>query len=275
MPKLKSLGSPGSNIKSFFRDQSELLSDLPSGSTSRKKSASSRPPRAKADATKRIRERGATDQKVRVILDWCNSLSEAVPKSKKLLPILSKEADAKVSSITVDKDCHPKDASELLMMKKWPTLQPEKASGFWGDWSWLEGRGARVAWRPKTKKFWTFSTSKFAYFANDARKRASTELGCSPLQGFRRHWSYQGLKSRRKSLSECQREWTEEAAASCSADCFVSKRNQKTGEIKWWRISINLRRTLYTGFGHPCIDRTNTCRLSGHLCTTNFASCNA
>ena len=53
MPKLKSLGSPGSNIKSFFHDQSELLSDLPSGRTSRKKTASSRPPRTKADATKR------------------------------------------------------------------------------------------------------------------------------------------------------------------------------------------------------------------------------
>ena len=112
MPKLKSLGSPGSNIKSFFHDQSELLSDLPSGSTSRKKAASSRPPRAKADATKREqrtrsnRPKGARDSGL------MQQSERSSAKKQEVAPILSKEADAKVSSIIVDKDCHPKDASE-------------------------------------------------------------------------------------------------------------------------------------------------------------------
>ena len=70
-------------------------------STSRKKICFLETPRAKADATKRIRERGATDQKVRVILDWCNSLERSSAKKQEVTPILSKEADAKVSSITV------------------------------------------------------------------------------------------------------------------------------------------------------------------------------
>ena len=112
MPKLKSLGSPGSNIKSFFHDQSELLSDLPSGSTSRKKTASSRPPRAKADATKREqrtksnRPKGARDSGL------MQQSERSSAKEQEVAPIPSKEDDAKVSSIIVDKDCHPKDASE-------------------------------------------------------------------------------------------------------------------------------------------------------------------
>ena len=34
MPKLKNLGSPGRNLKSFFHDRPELLGDHPSGNAS-------------------------------------------------------------------------------------------------------------------------------------------------------------------------------------------------------------------------------------------------
>ena len=112
MPKLKSLGSPGRNIKSFFHDQSELLSDHPSGSTSRKKAASSRPPRAKADATKRDQRTRSNRPKVASASGLMQQYERSSGKKQEVTPILSKEADAKVNSIIVDKDCHPKDSSE-------------------------------------------------------------------------------------------------------------------------------------------------------------------
>ena len=58
-PKLKHLGSPGGNLKSFFHDRSELLVDHPSGDLSQKKKAPSRPPGVKVDATKRDHKTGS------------------------------------------------------------------------------------------------------------------------------------------------------------------------------------------------------------------------
>ena len=112
MPKLKSLGSPGSNIKSFFHDQSELLSDLPSGRTSRKKTASSRPPRTKADATKREHKTKSNRPKGERDSGLMQQSERSSAKKQDVDPIPRKEDEAKVSPIIVDKDCHPKDASE-------------------------------------------------------------------------------------------------------------------------------------------------------------------
>ena len=63
MPKLKNLGSPGRNLKSFFHDRPELLVDHPSGDLSQKKRVSSRPPGVKVDATKRDHKTGSNRPK--------------------------------------------------------------------------------------------------------------------------------------------------------------------------------------------------------------------
>ena len=64
MPKLKNLGSPGRNLKSFFHDRTELLGDHSTGNTGQKNRGSSRPPRVKADATKRDHRTGSNRPKV-------------------------------------------------------------------------------------------------------------------------------------------------------------------------------------------------------------------
>ena len=63
MPKLKNLGSPGRNLKSFFHDRPELLVDHPSGDLSQKKRVSSRPPGVKVDAAKRDHKTGSNRPK--------------------------------------------------------------------------------------------------------------------------------------------------------------------------------------------------------------------
>ena len=112
MPKLKSLGSPSSNIKSFFHDQSELLSDLPSGRASRKKTASSRPPRTKADATKREQRTKSNRPKGERDSGLMQQSERSSAKKQDVDPIPRKEDEAEVSPIIVDMDCHPKNASE-------------------------------------------------------------------------------------------------------------------------------------------------------------------
>ena len=113
MPKLKSVGSPGRNLKSFFHDQSELLSDHPSGGTSRKNLASSRPPRAKADATKRDQRTRSNRPKAASASDSMQQSERSGCKKKEVASTFSKEADVKVNPIIVDNDCHPKDSSGL------------------------------------------------------------------------------------------------------------------------------------------------------------------
>ena len=108
MPKLKSLGSPGRNLKSFFHDQAELRSDHPSGSTSRKNLASSRPPRAKADAAKRDLRTRSNRPKTASASEVMQQSERSGGKKKEVASTLSKEADAKVNPkvnpIIVDKD---------------------------------------------------------------------------------------------------------------------------------------------------------------------------
>ena len=71
MPKLKSLESPGRNLKSFFHDQAELLSDHPAGSASRQKLASTKRPKSKAAAAK-------SDQRTRWNRPKTTSVTEVV-----------------------------------------------------------------------------------------------------------------------------------------------------------------------------------------------------
>ena len=109
MPKLKNLGSPGRNLKSFFKDRSDLLGDDPSGSTSRKNRVSSRPPRVKPDDTKR-------DHRPRSNLPKAARASGSVQQSerskkKEVASNGSKGTAARVNPTIVDKDCHPKDLS--------------------------------------------------------------------------------------------------------------------------------------------------------------------
>ena len=111
MPKLKSLGSPGRNLKSFFHDQTEMLGDHPSGSTSRKNVASSRPPRAKVDATKRDQRTKSSRSKAESASVLRQQSDQSGGQKRESTLIFSKEADTKVNPIIVDKDCHPKDSS--------------------------------------------------------------------------------------------------------------------------------------------------------------------
>ena len=59
MPKLKNLGSPGGNLKSFFQERTDLLGDQTSGSTVPKNRVTSRPAKVKADATKKDQRTGS------------------------------------------------------------------------------------------------------------------------------------------------------------------------------------------------------------------------
>ena len=59
MPKLKNLGSPGMNLKSFFQDRPELLWGHFSGAGSQKKRVPSRSPGVKVDDTKRDHKVGS------------------------------------------------------------------------------------------------------------------------------------------------------------------------------------------------------------------------
>ena len=71
-----------------------------------------RPPRAKADATKRDQRTRSNRPKVASASGLMQHSERSSGKKQEVTPILSKEADAKVNLIIVDKDCHPKDSSE-------------------------------------------------------------------------------------------------------------------------------------------------------------------
>ena len=110
MPKLKNVGSPGRNLKSFFQDRTDLLGDDPAGSTSRKNRVPSRPPRVKPDDTKR-------DHRPRSNLPKAARTSGSVQQSerskkKEVASNGSKGTAARVNPTIVDKDYHPKDLSE-------------------------------------------------------------------------------------------------------------------------------------------------------------------
>ena len=99
--------------KSFFHEHSELLSDLPSsGRTRRKKTASSRPPRTKADASKREHKTKSNKPKGERDSGLMQQSERSSAKKQDVDPIPRKEDEAKVSPNIVEKDCHPKDASE-------------------------------------------------------------------------------------------------------------------------------------------------------------------
>ena len=111
MPKLKNLGSPGRNLKSFFHDRSDLLGDHPSGSTSQKNRVSSRPPRVKADATKRDQRTRSNRPKAARTSGLMQQSERSGSKKKEVASSGSKGTAAKVNPTIVDKDCHPKDLS--------------------------------------------------------------------------------------------------------------------------------------------------------------------
>ena len=111
MPKLKDLGSPGRNIKSFFHDRSELLSDHPSGSTGQKNRVSSRPPGVKADATKRDNRTGSNRPKTARASGLMQQSVRSGSKKKEVASTAGKGAVIeKVTPVIVDKDCRPKDS---------------------------------------------------------------------------------------------------------------------------------------------------------------------
>ena len=109
MPKLKNLGSPGRNLKSFFQDRSDLLGDHPSGSTSPKNRVSSRPPRVKADDTKRDHRPRSNLPKAACASGLMQQSERS--KKKEVASTGSKGTAARVNLTIVDKDCHPKDLS--------------------------------------------------------------------------------------------------------------------------------------------------------------------
>ena len=111
MPKLKNLESPGRNLKSLFHDQSELLSDHPSGNTSRRKVASSRPPRAKADATKLDQRARSNRPKTASASRLMQQAERSGGKKEEVVLIFSKEAGSKVNPMIGDKNRQPKDSS--------------------------------------------------------------------------------------------------------------------------------------------------------------------
>ena len=110
MPKLKNVGAPGRNLKSFFQDRTDLLGDDPAGSTSRKNRVPSRPPRVKPDDTKR-------DHRPRSHLPKAARTTGSVQQSerskkKEVASNVSKGTAARANPTIVDKDCHPKDLSK-------------------------------------------------------------------------------------------------------------------------------------------------------------------
>ena len=112
MPKLKNLGSPGRNLKCFFHDRSELLGDHPSGSTGQKNRVSSRPPKVKADATKRDHRTGSNRPKAACASGLMQQSVRSGSKKKEVASTVSKGVVAeKVNPVIVDKDCRPKDSS--------------------------------------------------------------------------------------------------------------------------------------------------------------------
>ena len=114
MPKLKSLESPGRNLKSFFHDQAELLSDHPAGNASRQKLGSTKRPKSKASAAK-------SDQRTRWNRPKTTSVTEVVHqpersgcKKKDDAATPCKDADAKSHPLGIDKNCHPEDSKAQL-----------------------------------------------------------------------------------------------------------------------------------------------------------------
>ena len=126
MPRLKNLGSPGRNLKSLFHDQSELLSDHPSGNTSRKKVAFSRPPRAKADATKLDQRTRSNRPKAASASRLMQQAERSGGKKEEAAPIFSKEAGAKVNPIKGENPDLLHDAidSEKKAQSKVPLSDP-------------------------------------------------------------------------------------------------------------------------------------------------------
>ena len=116
MPKLKNLGSPGRNLKSFFHDRSELLGDHSSESIGQKNRVSSRPPRVKADATKRDhrtdsnRPKADRPKAARASGSLQQSVRSGSKKNETASAVSNGAVAEKVTPIRVDKDCRPKDA---------------------------------------------------------------------------------------------------------------------------------------------------------------------
>ena len=114
MPKLKSLESPGRNLKSFFHDQAELLSDHPAGNASRQKLGSMKRPKSKAAAAK-------SDQRTRWNRPKTTSVTEVVHQPERSgcekkddAATPCKDADAKSHPLGIDKNCHPEDSKAQL-----------------------------------------------------------------------------------------------------------------------------------------------------------------
>ena len=110
MPKLKNVGSPGRNLKSFFQDRTELLGDDPAGSAIRKSRVPSRPPRVKPDDTKR--DHGPRSHLPKAARTTGSVQQSERSKKKEAASNVSKGTAARANPTIVDKDCHPKDLSK-------------------------------------------------------------------------------------------------------------------------------------------------------------------
>ena len=119
MPKLKNVGSPGRNLKSFFQDRTDLLGDDPAGSTSRKNRVPSRPPRVKPDDTKRDHRPRSHLPKAATYY-WIGCMQSERSKKKEVASNVSKgDTAARANPTIVDKDCHPirfKQAAPNLLL---------------------------------------------------------------------------------------------------------------------------------------------------------------
>ena len=118
MPKLKNLGSPGMNLKSFFQDRPELLLDHSSGVGSQKKRVSSRSPGVKVDDTKRDHKVGSNLAKAAQTTGLAHQSSrkgskkEEVASSERPHIAVTGSVAGKAIPMTGDKKYLPKDQGD-------------------------------------------------------------------------------------------------------------------------------------------------------------------
>ena len=110
MPKLKNLGSPGGNLKSFFQDRTDLLGDQTSGSTVPKNRVTSRPAKVKADATKRDHKTGSYRPKAARASGLIQHSMRGDSKKKEVASTVIQGTVEKLTPAIGNKDCHLKDS---------------------------------------------------------------------------------------------------------------------------------------------------------------------
>ena len=114
MPKLKSLESSDRNLKFFFYDQAELLSDHPAGNASRQKLGSTKCLKSKAAAAKSDQRTRWNRPKTTSVIEVVHQPDRSGCEKKDDAATSCKDADAKIHSLGIDKNCHLEDSKAQL-----------------------------------------------------------------------------------------------------------------------------------------------------------------